>query len=103
MSSLFGNPLTLFPIMAAIFYFVLWRPQQEEAKQAQKLVAGLVRGDRVVTASGIHGTVHEARDSTLVLEIAPNTYMTVDRETVKRKLAEDAPSSSAVAPSKAGK
>ncbi|MSP56804.1 MAG: preprotein translocase subunit YajC [Myxococcales bacterium] len=90
MSDLLGNPLALFPIMAAIFYFVLWRPQQQEAKEAQKLIAGLVRGDKVVTTAGIHATVHEARDATLVLEIATNTYMTVDRDTVKRKVVADA-------------
>lgn len=105
MPSLFENPLTLFPIMAAIFYFVLWRPQQQEQKEAAKLIAGLVRGDRVVTASGVHATVHEAKDALLILEIAPHTFLTVDRETVKKKLsgaAADA-STAMIAPAKAGK
>jgi preprotein translocase subunit YajC len=39
-----------------------------------------------VTASGIHGKVHEAKGDTLVLEISPNAYLTVDREAVKRKV-----------------
>lgn len=105
MSDLLGNPLALFPIMAAIFYFVLWRPQQQEAKEAQKLIAGLIRGDKVVTSAGIHGTVHEARDATLVLEIATNTYMTVDRDTVKRKVTDDVATTGAAAgaASKGGK
>ncbi len=76
----------MIPIMLAIFYFVLWRPQQQEQKEQQKLIAGLQRGDKVVTTGGIHGTVWEAKDATLVLEISKDTYMTVDRDTVKRKV-----------------
>lgn len=79
-----------FVAMAAIFYFFLLRPQQQEAKEHQALVASLQRGDRVVTTSGIHGKVHEAKGETLVLEVSPNNYLTVDREAVKRKLTEAA-------------
>ena len=79
-----------FVAMAAIFYFFLLRPQQQEAKEHQSLVASLQRGDKVVTTSGIHGKVHEAKGETLVLEVSPNNYLTVDREAVKRKLTEGA-------------
>lgn len=72
--------------MVVIFYFLLWRPQQKEAQNLQKLVASLQKGDRVVTASGVHGKIHEARADTLVLEISPNAYLTVDRDAVKRKV-----------------
>lgn len=69
----------------AIFYFVLYRPQQKEQKEHAELVAGLKKGDHVVTTAGIHGTVHEAKAETLVLEIHPNSYLTVDRTAVRRK------------------
>lgn len=84
-----SSPLVMFPLLGAIFYFVLWRPQQQEAKELQKLIAGLQRGDRVVTTTGIHGKVHEAKADTLVLEISTNAYLTVDRDAVKRKLTDD--------------
>lgn len=86
----FPSGIMMIPIMVAIFYFVLWRPQQQEAKDQQKLVAGLQRGDRVVTSGGIHGRVHEAKADTLVLEISPNAFLTVDRDTVRRKVTDDA-------------
>ncbi len=85
-----SSGLFMVPVMLAIFYFVLWRPQQQEAKEAQKLIAGLIRGDKVVTTAGIHGKVHEARADTLVLELGPNTFMTVDRDSVKRKVSDEA-------------
>lgn len=94
----FPSGIVMIPIMLAIFYFVLWRPQQQEQKEQQKLIAGLQRGDKVVTAGGIHGTVHEAKADTLIIEVSKDTFLTVDRDTVKRKVV--APDASAP---KAGK
>lgn len=70
----------------AIFYFLLIRPQQKEAKQQQELLSGLQKGDQVVTASGLHGTVFEVRDAEVVLEIADRVRVTVDKPSVKRKV-----------------
>ena len=84
-----GSFLSTLPLLAAmglIFYFVLYRPQQKEAQEHGKLVAALQRGDRVVTGSGIHGRIHEAKGDTLVLEISPNAYLTVDRDAIKRRV-----------------
>ena len=49
----------LLPIvgMLAIFYFLLIRPQQKRQKETQKMIQALRKGDRVVTASGMYGTV----------------------------------------------
>lgn len=79
--------LVPFALMLLVFYFVLIRPQQKEAAERAKLVASLQKGDKVVTEAGIHGQIHEAVAETLVLEISPNAYLTVDRATVRRKLA----------------
>ena len=80
------SSLVMFALMGAILYFLVLRPQQQEAKQQAELVASLQKGDRVVTTSGLHGKVHEARGDTLVLEISANSYLTVDRDSVKRKV-----------------
>ena len=47
-------------IMFAIFYFLLIRPQQKQQKDHKTMVANLRRGDKVVTAGGIIGTVAKA-------------------------------------------
>jgi len=64
----------LLPIvgMLAIFYFLLIRPQQKRAKETQKMIEALRKGDRVVTASGIVGTIAGLRDDIIVLQIADN-------------------------------
>ncbi len=67
------SPLSmLLPLagMLAIFYFLLIRPQQKRQKEMQKMVNALKKGDRVVTASGLYGSVAGLRDDIVVLEIA---------------------------------
>lgn len=94
-----GSFLSTLPMLlafVAIFYFIVLRPQQTEAKEHAKLVASLQKGDKVVTAGGVHGRVHEAKSDTLVLEISPNAFMTVDREVVKRKIAPTDPAKTEV-------
>lgn len=84
-----GSFLSSFPLLAAmvgVFYFLVIRPQQKEAQEHQKLVAGLQKGDRIVTSGGVHGKIHEAGAETVVVEVSPNNFLTVDREVIKRKI-----------------
>lgn len=86
-----GSPFSsmLMPIamVAIVFYFFVYRPNQKEEAARKELIASLQKGDKVVTSSGIHARLHEAKGDTLVLEISPNAYITVDREAVKAKVA----------------
>lgn len=70
--------------MFVIFYFLLIRPQQARQKQHKELVASIKRGDRVLLASGIYGTVKKARDgdNDIEVEIAKDTTVTVLRSTI---------------------
>ncbi len=63
---------TLFLIvpMILIFYFLLIRPQTKQAKQHREFLAGLKRGDKVITASGIYGKIVQIADEFVILEIA---------------------------------
>ncbi|HEU4928653.1 MAG TPA: preprotein translocase subunit YajC, partial [Candidatus Krumholzibacteria bacterium] len=56
--------------MLAIFYFLLIRPQQKRQKEMQKMISALKKGDRVVTASGMYGSIAGLRDDVVVVEIA---------------------------------
>jgi preprotein translocase subunit YajC len=63
----------------AVFYFLLIRPQQKRAKEHQAMLAKLASGDEVVTAGGIVGRVTEVGDSFVVVEIADNVRIKVQR------------------------
>jgi preprotein translocase subunit YajC len=69
----------------AIIYFLILRPQQQEQKEHQTLLAALQKGDHVITSNGMHGVIHEVRGDELVIEIADRVRVTFDRSAVKRK------------------
>ncbi len=79
-----GTLASLIPIvlMFVIFYFILIRPQQKQARKHQDFVRNLKPGDRVVTTGGLHGTVTGLTDSTITLEIADKVRVKVTRSAV---------------------
>jgi preprotein translocase subunit YajC len=73
-----ASPIPLVIGMGAIFYLLLWRPQQQRAKQLREMVANVRRGDTVVLTSGMIGKVAKVKDETEVLvEIADNVQVRV--------------------------
>jgi preprotein translocase subunit YajC len=54
-------------LIGVMMYFILFRPQQQRAKQQAKLLAALKSGDKVITASGIVGTVITVKEKTATL------------------------------------
>jgi preprotein translocase subunit YajC len=83
----FGLPIAIF----AVVYFLVIRPQQNEQKQHQALLASLQQGDAVISATGLHGTIHEVQAEVVVLEIARGVRVPVDRSAIKRRSGGDAP------------
>ena len=80
-----GNPLASFVPIILIFvimYFVMIRPQMRRQKQQQQLVSALKTGDRVVTASGIHGMISNVKDSTVIVKVADNVKIEMDKSAV---------------------
>ena len=72
-------------VMIVVVFYVLWiRPQSQKAKETRSMLAALRRGDRVVTAGGILGTVTRVKDGSneIEVEIASNVRVTVMRETI---------------------
>ena len=86
-----GGLLSLLPfiMIAIIFYFLLIRPQQKKQKEQKALVDALKKGDKVVTTSGIWGTVTNLGKDTITLQIADNTKVKMQRDNIARVRAED--------------
>ncbi|MCM1369438.1 MAG: preprotein translocase subunit YajC [Candidatus Amulumruptor caecigallinarius] len=68
--------------MIAIFYFVMIRPQSKKQKELKKQREAMQKGDRVVTAGGIHGRIREIKEDTIMVEVAPNTEIKIDKASV---------------------
>lgn len=86
-----GGILSLVPFLLifVIFYFLLIRPQQQKQKQQQSLLDAIKKGDKVVTTSGIWGTVTNLGKDTVTLQIADNTKIKMQRENISRLRTED--------------
>ncbi|RED64140.1 preprotein translocase subunit YajC [Cohnella lupini] len=71
-----------FILMFAIFYFLLIRPQQKKQRQRGSMLNALKKGDKVTTVGGMHGTIAEISDDTVVIKVNDVTKLTFDRSSV---------------------
>jgi preprotein translocase subunit YajC len=76
--------VAFFAAIFAIFYFLLIRPQQKQRREREGMLAAVKKGDRVVTTSGIHGTVTGLSDQTVTLRVADNVKLEFDRAALGR-------------------
>jgi preprotein translocase subunit YajC len=65
-----------------IFYFIGIRPQARRQKEQQKLISALKTGDRVVTSSGIHGLIANVKDSTVIVKVADNVKIEMEKSAI---------------------
>ncbi|MBI2970324.1 MAG: preprotein translocase subunit YajC [Gammaproteobacteria bacterium] len=77
-----ASGLIMFVILILIFYFLLIRPQMKQAKEHKKLVESLAKGDEVVTTGGLLGRVNQVGDNFVVLEIAKDIEVKVQKHSV---------------------
>ena len=71
-----------FVFLIVIMYYVMIRPQMRRQKEQQKLVSALKTGDRVVTASGIHGLISNVKETTVIVKVADNVKIEMEKSAV---------------------
>ena len=71
-----------------IMYFVMIRPQKKRQEQQQKLIAALKTGDRVVTNAGIHGLISNVKETTVLVKVADNVKIEIDKSAITNVLKE---------------
>jgi preprotein translocase subunit YajC len=69
-------------LIIVIFYFFMIRPQQKKQKELQKQREALKKGDKVVTAGGIYGTIKEVKETTFLMEISKDVVIKIDKGSV---------------------
>ncbi len=83
-----GGWQTFIPLilMIVIFYFLLIRPQQKKEKQRQSMIRAIQKGDRVILAGGIYGTVTTVKEDIVVVRIATNTNVEFAKSSIQTKI-----------------
>jgi len=80
-----GN-LLLIIVIVAVFYFLMIVPQRRQQKKRKDMMSQLGVGAQVVSAGGIHGEVTEVMDDAVMLEIAPDVEIKMERRSIVRVL-----------------
>jgi preprotein translocase subunit YajC len=81
------STLIMFGAIFLIFYFMIIRPQQKRAKEREKLLSNLDKGDKVVTNGGIHGVIAGLEEKTALLQVSDNVKLKIDRSAITTVLA----------------
>ena len=84
--------VNMIPIAAVfvIFYFFLIRPQQKQAKEHQRMLNDLKKGDKILTTGGLYGTIVGVRDQDIEVRFAENVKLAVARSAVSRVVSTEA-------------
>lgn len=76
-----GMPFMLL-MMFALMYFMIIRPQRRQRQEHEQRMAGLRSGDKVITSGGIHGMITNVKNTSVVLRIAENVRVEVEKSCV---------------------
>ena len=82
-----GNPWSMWIMLGAVFV-IMWlfmiRPQRKQQKELEKFRNELKKGDKIVTAGGIYGTVAEIQDRTVLIKVDGEVKLRVDKQGLVR-------------------
>ncbi len=79
--SAYGNIIFLVAIIA-VFYFLIIRPQQKRQKERDHMITALKKGDKVITSGGVHGNIVGMDEKTVLVQIADNVKVKMDRTAI---------------------
>ena len=76
--------LIMMVLIFGVMYFLMIRPQQKKQKELVKFRKALEKGQKIVTAGGIYGTVKEVKEGYVLVEVDSNVAIRVDKNMVMR-------------------
>ena len=88
----FGATLLYIPLFLAMIYFVMIRPQSQAKKKQEEVLKAAKTGDKVVTSSGIHGVITNVKDTTVIVRVADNVKLEIEKSHLDKITRPDADS-----------
>ncbi len=76
------STLIFLGLIFVVFYFMMIRPQQKRAKEREAMLTSVKKGDKVVTASGLHGKVVSTDEKTVLLQVDDNVRLKYERSAI---------------------
>jgi preprotein translocase subunit YajC len=78
----FISTIIMFGAIFLIFYFMIIRPQQKRAKEREKMLSNIQKGDKVVTSGGLHGVIAGLDEKTVLLQVGDNVKLKFERSAI---------------------
>jgi preprotein translocase subunit YajC len=78
--------LIFFALLMVLLWLLIIQPQRRRKQRQAQLLMQLAPGEKVITAGGLYGTIHEVADDHVVLEIAPETRVRVAKSAVTGRI-----------------
>ena len=79
-----------FLIMMLLIFLIMWlfmiRPQRKQQKELEKFRSELKKGDKVITAGGIYGSIAEVEEKTVLLKVDGDVKIRVDKSCLQKDL-----------------
>jgi len=72
-------------LIFAVFYFLMIRPQRKRQKEQQQLMAGLQKGDKVITTGGVYGVIESLSEDSVVIKVESGATIRVARGSIAGK------------------
>jgi preprotein translocase subunit YajC len=86
------NPLTMFLPMILIFvviYLLIIRPQKKKEDTRQKMVAAVKKGDKVVTIGGMHGSVTQVDETSVLVQVDSSVKVRIEKNALSSVVSKD--------------
>lgn len=77
-----ANPLAMFlplVLIFVVFYFFIIRPQKKKEDNRKSMISAVKKNDRVITIGGIHGTVTQVDESSVLVQVDNNTKLRIEK------------------------
>ncbi|MEL3906481.1 MAG: preprotein translocase subunit YajC [Treponema sp.] len=75
-------PLLALGLIFVIFYVFIIGPQKKEQRKTQEMIAGVQKGDKIITIGGIHGVISSVKDTTIILKVDENCKLEMNRSAI---------------------
>ena len=75
-------PLVAIGLIFVIFYVFIIGPQKKEQKKTQEMIAGVQKGDKIVTIGGIHGVITSVKENSIILKVDDNCKIEINRSAI---------------------
>jgi preprotein translocase subunit YajC len=76
--------IAMYALLLAMVYFAFFRPQIQAKKKQEETIKTAKTGDKIVTSSGIHGVITNVKDSTVIVKVADNVKLEIEKSHIDK-------------------